>query len=186
MNSLRPTQRAGIALGAILVLYYLYTHWWYLTDTTMLAGLVGLEVLIAALWKYDERFFAILLITFLWAGMHVPLESIGTVGRWALLAAGAAVGFIEWQRAPRAPFRAIHLIAFFCVCAAFTSARATASRGFCVKATASNSARSHSLGGHCVIGCGSNRTRSSRSGTSPRRRAANWSVLCAGSSGAAW
>src|ERR1700722_13675742 len=126
MNSLRPTQRAGIALGAILVLYYLYTHWWYLTDTTMLAGLVGLEVLIAALWKYDERFFAILLITFLWAGMHVPLESIGTVGRWALLAAGAAVGFIEWQRAPRAPFRAIHLIAFFCVCAAFTSATVSA------------------------------------------------------------
>jgi O-antigen ligase len=122
MNSLRPTQWAGIALGAILVLYYLYTHWWYLTDTTMLGGLVGLEVLIAALWKYDERFFAILVITFLCAGMHVPLQSIGTVGRWALLAAGAAVGLIEWQRAPRAPFRGIHLIALFCICAAFASA----------------------------------------------------------------
>jgi O-antigen ligase len=122
MNPFRPMQWLAIAFGAILLLYLLYTHQGYLTDATVLGGVVGLEVVIAALWKYDERFFPILVITFVWAGMHVPMESVGTLGRWVLLAAGAGVGFIEWQRAPRAPFRPMHLIALFCICTAFVSA----------------------------------------------------------------
>src|SRR5208337_3259245 len=32
------------------------------------------------------------------------------------------VGFIVWTKTPRAPFRSLHLIAFFCVCAALVSA----------------------------------------------------------------
>jgi hypothetical protein len=45
-----------------------------------------------------------------------------TVGRWVVLSAGAVVGYIVWTKAPRRPFGTLHLIAFFCVCAAFVSA----------------------------------------------------------------
>jgi len=122
MNSLRPWQWAGIALGSALVLHFLYTHSWYLTDVSLLGGIIGLEVLVALLWRFEQRFFAALVIAFLWAGMYVPLSGVGKSGRWVLLFAGALVGFIVWQRAPRAPFRAIHLVALFCIFAAFASA----------------------------------------------------------------
>jgi O-antigen ligase len=122
MNSLRPWQWAGIGLGSTLVLYFFYTHSWYLTDVSLLGEIIGLEVLVAILWRFEQRFFGALILTFLWAGMYVPLSGIGKSGRWVLLFAGAVVGFIVWQRAPRVPFRAIHLIALFCICAAFVSA----------------------------------------------------------------
>src|SRR6266849_5175885 len=43
-------------------------------------------------------------------------------GRWVVLSAGAVVGCIIWTKNPRRRFGALHLIAFFCVCAAFVSA----------------------------------------------------------------
>jgi O-antigen ligase len=94
----------------------------YFSDVTFLGGVLLLEVIIASLWNYGQRFFILLMITFVWAGMDVPLQGAGTVGRWVVLAAGALVGCNVWIRAPHRPFQSIHLIAFFCVCAAFVSA----------------------------------------------------------------
>src|SRR5260370_8314315 len=62
------------------------------------------------------------MIGFVWAGMNVPFEGSWTRGRWVVLFAGAVVGYIVWTRTPRRPFGSLHLIAFFCVCAAFVSA----------------------------------------------------------------
>src|SRR5258708_8938447 len=62
------------------------------------------------------------MITFVWAGMHVPLQSSWTGGRWVVLSAGAVVGFIIWMKNPRRPSGSLHLIAFSCVCTAFVSA----------------------------------------------------------------
>src|SRR5216683_2328788 len=86
------------------------------------AGILLLEIIIASLWNYGQRFFVLLMITFVWAGMHVPLQSAWTAGRWVVLSAGAVVGCIIWTKNPRRRFGALHLIAFFCVCAAFVSA----------------------------------------------------------------
>jgi O-antigen ligase len=122
MNSVKPLQWAGIALGFSLALYLVYTHVQYFSDITFLGGILLLEVIIAGLWNYDQRFFVLLMITFLWAGMRVPLQGAWTAGRWVVLAAGALVGCIVWIRAPHKPFRSIHLIAFFCICTAFVSA----------------------------------------------------------------
>ena len=122
MNSLRPWQWAAMALGSALVLHFFYTHSWYLTDVSFLGEIIGLEVLVVLLWKFEQRFFGALIIVFLWAGMRLPLSGVGKSGRWVLLFAGASIGFFVWQRAPRAPFRAIHLVALFCICAAFASA----------------------------------------------------------------
>ncbi|MGD0469353.1 MAG: O-antigen ligase family protein [Terriglobales bacterium] len=122
MNSLKPLQWAGIGLGVSLALYFIYHHLHYFSDVSFLGGILLLEVIIASLWKYDERFFALLMITFVWAGMYVPLQGAWTAGRWVVLSAGAVVGFIVWTKNPRRSFRSLHLIAFFCICAALASA----------------------------------------------------------------
>jgi O-antigen ligase len=122
MNSVKPLQWAGIALGLSLALYLVYAHLQYFGDVSFLGGILLLEIIIASVWKFDQRFFVLLMITFIWAGMHVPLQSAWTAGRWGVLCAGSVVGFIVWTRAPRRPFGSLHLIACFCICAAFVSA----------------------------------------------------------------
>jgi len=122
MNSVKPLQWAGIVLGLSLALYFIYSHLQYFGNVTFLGGILLLEVIIASLWKYDQRFFVLLMITFVWAGLKAPLQSAWIVGRWVVLSAGAVFGFIVWIKSPRKPFRSIHLIAFFCICAAFVSA----------------------------------------------------------------
>jgi O-antigen ligase len=122
MNSLKPLQWAGIGLGLCLALYFFYSYLEYFGDVSFLGGILLLEVIIASLWKYNQRFLILLIVSFLWAGMNVPMQAAGTVGRWVVLFAGAAVGYIIWTKTPRKPFGALHLIAFFCVCAAFVSA----------------------------------------------------------------
>ncbi len=122
MNPSKPLQWVGIVLGGILALYFLYSHLQYLGNVSFLGAILLLEVIIASLWKYDQRFFAVLMVTFAWAGMRVPLQNAGTTGRWVVLFAGAIVGFIIWIKTPRKHFQSIHLIAFFCICAAFVSA----------------------------------------------------------------
>jgi len=122
MNSLKPLQWAGIALGLSLALYLAYTHLQYFSDVSFLGGILLLEIIIASVWKFDRRFFVVLMITFIWAGMNVPMQSAWTAGRWVVLSVGSVVGFIIWTRTPRRPFGLLHLIALFCICAAFVSA----------------------------------------------------------------
>jgi O-antigen ligase len=122
MNSVKPLHWAGIALGLALALYFVYSHLRDFGNVSFLGVILLLEILIACLWKYERRFFVLLTIAFLWAGMHVPMQGVWGAGRWVVLAAGAAVGFVVWIKTPRAPFRSLHLIAFFCICAAFVSA----------------------------------------------------------------
>ena len=122
MNSAKPLQWAGIALGATLALYLVYTHLQYFSDVSFLGGILLLEIIIASVWKFDRRFFILLMIAFLWAGMNIPLKSAWIAGRWAVLSVGSVVGFMVWTRAPRRPFGLLHLIALFCICTAFVSA----------------------------------------------------------------
>jgi len=112
----------GLVLGSCVALYLLYTHLQFFGDLSFLGGILLLEVLIICIWKYEQRFFVFLLIAFVWAGMHVPLQGTWTAGRWAVLAAGAAAGYAVWLKNPRRSFGAMHLLAFFCVSAAFVSA----------------------------------------------------------------
>jgi O-antigen ligase len=122
MNSTKPLYWAALGVGLCLALYFFFTHSQMFGNMSFLGGIVLIELIIASLWKYEQRFIVFLLIIFLWAGMSVPLQSAGTNGRWVVLAAGAAVGFVVWTKAQNRPFGSIHLIAFFCVCAAFVSA----------------------------------------------------------------
>ena len=87
-----------------------------------LGGLIFLQLLLAAVWKYEQRFFPLLVVVFLWAGMSVPLSGLWTSGRWAVLAVGAMAGFALYMRSARHSFSTFHLVAIFCVLAALVSA----------------------------------------------------------------
>jgi O-antigen ligase len=122
MNSLKPLQWAGIVLGVGVVLYFFYQHLPYFGNVSLLEGVLMLEILLASIWKYEQRFFVLLMIAFVWAGTGFPFQGAWRGGRWLVLAVGAAVGLVVWSKAPRRPFGSIHLLAFFCVSAAFVSA----------------------------------------------------------------
>jgi O-antigen ligase len=113
---------AGIGLTLCLAVFLVFHYLRYFSNITVLGGILMLEILIASLWKYEQRFLILLMVAFAWAGMRVPLQSTWTVGRWVVLAAGAVVGYIVWTKTPRNSFGYVHLIAFFCVCSAFVSA----------------------------------------------------------------
>jgi O-antigen ligase len=122
MNSAKFLQWAGIVLGSSLALFFVYHYLQYFGDISFLGGILVLEVVIVSLWKYDQRFFLLLMITFVWAGIDVPLHGAWTVGRWVVLSVGAAVGSIVWLKAPRRAFGSLHLVAAFCIFTAFVSA----------------------------------------------------------------
>lgn len=94
----------------------------YFTDWQLLGGVFFLEVLLAIAWRFEQRFFPILLIVFLAAGTDVPWAETWTSVRWAILAFGSIVGMAIYLRASRCSFNVFHLTAFFCCLAAFVSA----------------------------------------------------------------
>src|SRR5437764_7052653 len=94
----------------------------YANNSEYLGGLIFLQIVIAALWKYRQRFFPALQIVFLWAATFSPFVSAATVGRWFVLAVGAFVGLVVYMKDRSHRFGAFHLVACCCVVAAFISA----------------------------------------------------------------
>src|ERR1700732_1920965 len=82
MDSLKPLQWAAIVLSLGVALYLIYSHLQYFHDVSFLGGILLLEIIIASLWNYGQRFFVLLMITFVWAGLSVPLQGAWTVARW--------------------------------------------------------------------------------------------------------
>jgi O-antigen ligase len=75
-----------------------------------------------AVWNYRERFFPVLLLTFLCAGTAVPLHDACTTARWGVLAVGAIAGFALYMKSPSHSFGTFHLMALFSVVTALVSA----------------------------------------------------------------
>lgn len=111
-----------IAISCLFVVYTALFHPAYLSSSDDLATLLFLQILLASIWNYRARFFSVLLVIFLWAGMAVPLNAAWTSGRWLVLAVGALAGLVVYAKDPRHYFGTFHLVAFFCVVAALVSA----------------------------------------------------------------
>jgi O-antigen ligase len=114
-----------IVIGAILALavfLFLRGHLYYFRSPTYLGGLIGIEIVLASLWHFETVFFPLLMLTFLWAGMSLPLNGIPTTARWFLLGVAALAGFVMWMRERRHTYSALHLLAFFCVFSGLISA----------------------------------------------------------------
>jgi O-antigen ligase len=98
----------------------------YFSSFEGLATLLFLQVLLASVWNYRTRFFPLLLVVFLWAGMVLPLSVVWTSGRWLVLALGALAGLIVYGRDRRYQFTTFHLVTLSCVMAALLSATISA------------------------------------------------------------
>src|ERR1700752_2799324 len=116
-----------LALPAVALLLLLAAEFYpgYFNNVTYLAGLLLLEVVAVAVWHYDNWFFLILMIIFLWAGMEIRLSG-GAPVRWVFLSVGALVGLIKWAESDRRKrLGGLHLVAFLCVLAAVVSSIAS-------------------------------------------------------------
>jgi O-antigen ligase len=120
----------GAILGAGLMAAYVALYIpGYLSSSYYLGGLIFLQVLLAMVWKYEQRFFPFLVVVFLWAGMSVPFSGVWTAGRWAVLAVGAIAGFALYMRSPHPRFSSFHMVAMFAVVAALVSAAVSSFAG---------------------------------------------------------
>jgi O-antigen ligase len=95
-----------------------------------LVGAVFLQLLALSLWFYDQLFFPLLMISFLWAGMELPMTGSWGTLRWVVLGAGALVGFIRSMRLGRQRYHPFLIVSFFCVASALVSAMVSALPGF--------------------------------------------------------
>ncbi|MGB6473380.1 MAG: O-antigen ligase family protein [Candidatus Sulfotelmatobacter sp.] len=122
MTSSRILGLLAIPVLFLTLLYAAETRPGYFTNFNYLGGLLLLEVLAVTLWNYEKWFFAVLMMSFLWAGSNLPLWSAGNVVRWFFLGFGALVGLVKWGKVDRRHhFSALHLVALLCVLAAAVS-----------------------------------------------------------------
>lgn len=114
---------AGLPVVAALVLVALARFMpGYFTNQQYLAGMIFLQVLVACLWLYDWLFLPFLMVSFLWAGMNLPMSESWTMARWIVLGAGAFVGLVRSLKLGRQHYHPFHLVASFCVASALVSA----------------------------------------------------------------
>ena len=118
-----------IPLGVIGLLVLLRELEWrpgYFANSTYLAAILTLEVVVACLWRFEKIFFPVTMGIFLLAGSALPFSGESLTLRWPFLAVGAVAGFSLWMRANREKhFGLFHLIALFCVFSALASASAS-------------------------------------------------------------
>ena len=108
--------------GAFLLLLILLRRPDYLASPYSLGVVIADQVVFAALTRYRQVFFLILMAAFLWAGADLPLRTIWLEGRWFVLAIGALAGFAIYMKDSQHYFGTFHLVAFFCVLSALVSA----------------------------------------------------------------
>ena len=115
----------GFVVGCVFALGLAVYRPRYLNNHSYLGAVMFIEILVVALWKYQQRFFPLLMVVFLWAGTDVPLSGVWTSGRWLVLALGAVAGFVIYLRDGDHFFGAFHAVALFCGIAALISAMAS-------------------------------------------------------------
>jgi O-antigen ligase len=91
-------------------------------NNTYLEALIFFQVVVAAAWRYRQRYFPLLILVFVWAGTDVPLNTAWTSGRWFVLLVGALIGFVIYMKDRSHHFTVFHLAALFCVLSALVSA----------------------------------------------------------------
>jgi len=113
-----------LALFSFLGVYLVIFQPGYVTNDQYLGMLIFLQILVAVVWNYRQRFFPFLTVIFLSAGTAVPLHQAMSSGRWFVLGVGALVGTIislSQRERQRKHLGMLYMMAFFCVLAAFCS-----------------------------------------------------------------
>lgn len=112
----------GIVLASLVLAYAAFSRPWYFTDKNNLGGIVLLELLLAAVWLYRSVFFPAVIVSFLLAGVDLPVGAFWTQARWAFLVVGAFAGFFLMLRYRGHRFGFFHAMALLSVLTALVSA----------------------------------------------------------------
>jgi O-antigen ligase len=118
----KPFLFAAVLAVPILLTCLAYTQPGYFTSQSYLGGLLFLEVLIATVWKFRKFYFPLVMVTFLLAGVDLPVGSGWTAARWAVLGVGALIGTLIMLKERKHPFGFFHLLALFVILSALVSA----------------------------------------------------------------
>ncbi len=109
--------------GLLAVLFEVARRPGLFANSTYLAGVLGFEIVLACLCRFEAVFFPVTIVCFLLADTANPFAGYSFTLRWIFLAVGALAGSILWIRGSRdRHFGLVHLVALFCVLAAFASA----------------------------------------------------------------
>src|SRR5260370_42340655 len=95
--------------GAALVLLVLLRSPGYLANSEFLGAIIVAQVVFAALVRYRKIFFLILMASFLWAGMDLPLRIAWLQVRWFVLGVGSLAGFAIYLKVHGHYFGTLHL-----------------------------------------------------------------------------
>lgn len=92
-------------------------------NTSILGGILALEVALIGLSHFESLFFPLLMGSFLWAGTAVAFTEAANSLRWLFLGVGALGGFAIWIKNSRLHrFAVFHFVALACVASACVSA----------------------------------------------------------------
>ncbi len=115
-------QKIVLVLLVLWGAYYAYTRPYSLGDPTTYVILIVGQLLLVAVFHYRRVFLWVVMASFLWAGLSLPLKGVWGAARWPILVVAAIVGLILWLKEERQHFGAMHMVALSCVVAATTSA----------------------------------------------------------------
>lgn len=116
----------GATLVALALAYVAYSRPGYFTNTTYLMGLLFLEFMALAIWMYRRIFFVVVLVSFLFAGVNLPVGGGWAAVRWMVLGVGTLVGLLIMLKDRNYRFGFFHLVAFFAAITGLISAAVSA------------------------------------------------------------
>ena len=113
---------SGVIVLPVVLAYFAYWYPGYFSSQTYLERLIFLEFLAVAVWLFRKTFYSVVIVSFLLAGVQLPLGSMWTTARWLVLGIGVLVGLAIMLRDRRYSFQTFHLLAFFAILAGMVSA----------------------------------------------------------------
>jgi O-antigen ligase len=119
---LEQYQRILLVVLVLWGAHYAYTRPYSLGDPATYVALICGELLLVSIVHYRRVFFWVLMTSFLWAGLSLPLQGVWAAVRWPVLLCAATVGLALWLKEDRQHFGVIHFVAISCAVAAITSA----------------------------------------------------------------
>ena len=114
-----------IGTSVVLFIFYLVYKAFFnpssITNFQNIGGLLFLELMLLILWRFERRFFPVLILVFLAAGTGTPMMVLWGSVRWGVLAFGAVAGMAIYLRNCRTSFGLFHLAAIFSFLSALVS-----------------------------------------------------------------
>jgi O-antigen ligase len=112
---------AAAVLGLLILAFLAYSRPGFFGSNS-LGSILLLELLAVAVWMYRRVFFTLVIVSFLFAGVELPVGTIWTAARWAILGMGGLVGSVIMLRDRGHRIGWFHVLALFAALAALVSA----------------------------------------------------------------